>query len=136
MLQTIAIEGSFFMKMFFVKLIILVITLKLAHKHRYKIMNYVLGLQIIRDIMSQNSMKLPFGYSKSYLSRFFKKHFGICLNRYINILKLRHYLLLMQEKKHTNTYCAFESGFDSMGTFYRVFKQEFNCSPGEYFSNK
>ena len=66
MLQTIAIEGSFFMKMFFVKLIILVITLKLAHKHRYKIMNYVLGMQIIRDIMSQNSMKLPFGYSKSY----------------------------------------------------------------------
>ncbi len=54
------------MKMFFVKMIILVITLRLAHKHRYKIMNYVLGMQIIRDIISQKSIKLPFGYSKSY----------------------------------------------------------------------
>lgn len=89
--------------------------------------------QNFRKKITLDTLSDKFGYSKSYLSRFFKKNFGICLNRYINILKLRHYLLLMQEKKHTNTYCAFESGFDSMGTFYRVFKQEFNSSPGEYF---
>ena len=54
------------MKMFFVKMIILVITLRLAHKHRYKIMNYVLGMQIIRDSMRHRSIKVPFGYSKSF----------------------------------------------------------------------
>lgn len=76
-----------------------------------------------------------FGYSKSYLSRFFKKNFGIGYNSYLNILRLRCYVLLMNEKKYTNTFCVFESGFDSMGTFYRVFKQEFNCSPSKYFSD-
>ena len=90
--------------------------------------------QNFRKKITLNTLSNKFGYSKSYLSRFFKKNLGIGFNSYVNILRLRHYLLLMHEKKHTNTYCAFESGFDSMGTFYRVFKQEFNCSPGEYFS--
>ena len=90
--------------------------------------------QNFREKITLDTLSDKFGYSKSYLSRFFKKNFGIGFNSYVNILRLRHYLLLMNEKKHTNTYCAFESGFDSMGTFYRVFKQEFNCSPGEYFS--
>lgn len=91
--------------------------------------------QNFREKITLDTLADKFGYSKSYLSRFFKKNFGIGFNNYVNILRLRHYLLLMNEKKHTNTYCAFESGFDSMGTFYRVFKQEFNCSPGEYFSD-
>lgn len=91
--------------------------------------------QNFREKITLDTLSLKFGYSKSYLSRFFKKNFGIGFNRYVNILRLRHYLLLMHEKNYTNTYCAFESGFDSLGTFYRVFKQEFNCSPGEYFSN-
>ena len=90
--------------------------------------------QNFRKKITLNTLSNKFGYSKSYLSRFFKKNLGIGFNSYVNILRLRHYLLLMHEKKHTNTYCAFESGFDSMATFYRVFKQEFNCSPGEYFS--
>jgi len=88
--------------------------------------------QNFREKITLDTLSERFGYSGSYLSRFFKKHFGIGINRYVNILRLRQYLLLMQDKKHTNTYCALESGFDSMGTFYRVFKQEFNCSPGEY----
>ena len=76
---------------------------------------------------------LEMGYSQSYLSRYFKSCFNIGLNQYITIIRLKNALLLMHEKKHNLTYCAFESGFNSMRTFYRVFFNEFGCSPKEYF---
>lgn len=92
--------------------------------------------QNFREKITLETLSDKFGYSQSYVSRFFKKHFGIGVNRYVNILRLRHYLLLIQDKKYTNTYCALESGFDSMGTFYRVFKQELKCAPSAYIAGR
>lgn len=81
-----------------------------------------------------DSLAADFGYTKSYLSRCFKNSFGVGFNRYVNILRLRNFLFLASEKRLSHTYCALESGFPSMRTFYRVFKQEFKCSPKEYLS--
>ena len=91
--------------------------------------------QQFQNEITLNDLSRIFGYSASYLSRYFKDRFGIGLNQYINILRLRNALLLMQEGKNNHTYCALESGFASMRTFYRVFKQEFGCAPREYLSN-
>ena len=77
-------------------------------------------------------MATEFGYSKSYLSRFFKSSFGIGINRYISTIRLKNAIELMHEKKHSITYCALESGFGSMRTFYRDFLTEFGVSPKEY----
>ena len=82
--------------------------------------------------ISLASLSAEFGYSESYLSRYFKSYFNISLNQYITIIRLKNALMLMHEKKNTLTYCAFESGFGSMRTFYRVFSEEFGCSPKEY----
>lgn len=82
-----------------------------------------------------SSIAIEFGYSQSYISRYFKSCFNIGLNQYITIIRLKNALLLMKEKKHSLTYCAFESGFNSMRTFYRVFYNEFKCSPKEYFKH-
>lgn len=82
--------------------------------------------------ISLASLAAEFGYSESYLSRYFKSYFNISLNQYITIIRLKNALMLMHEKKNTLTYCAFESGFGSMRTFYRVFAEEFGCSPKEY----
>lgn len=82
--------------------------------------------------ISLSSLAAKFGYSESYLSRYFKSNFNIPLNQYITIIRLKNALMLMHEKKNTLTYCAFESGFGSMRTFYRVFSEEFGCSPKEY----
>ena len=90
--------------------------------------------QQFRNEITLESLSCTFGYSPSYLSRYFKDRFGIGLNQYVNILRLRNALLLMQEGKNTHTYCALESGFTSMRTFYRVFKQEFGCAPRDYIS--
>lgn len=74
-----------------------------------------------------------FGYSRSYISRYFKNCFNIGFNQYITVIRLKNALALLQERKHSITYCALESGFNSVSTFYRVFQNEFGCSPKEYF---
>ena len=77
-----------------------------------------------------------FNYSGSYISRYFKKKFGITLNKYLTVVKLKNAILLMQEQKQSVTLCALESGFGSTRSFYRAFYNEFGCSPSEYMSNK
>jgi len=81
------------------------------------------------------SLAAHFGYSESYLSRYFKSCFGIGINQYLAIVRLKNVLTLMQEPENSITYCAFESGFNSMRTFYRVFYQEFQCTPREYLAH-
>lgn len=85
-----------------------------------------------KEPLSIDSIASHLGYSPSYLSKYFKNTFRIGLPQYINFLRLRNALLLMQEGKHSHTYCALESGFNSVRTFYRVFQNEFHCSPREY----
>lgn len=72
------------------------------------------------------------GYNPSYISIFFKANFNIGIKRYINIVKLNNAISLLKENKYSITYCALESGFNSLRTFYRVFSTEFSCSPQEY----
>lgn len=73
-----------------------------------------------------------FGYNPSYISRHFKENFGIGIIRYLNIIRLKCAIELMRKNQFTTTYCAIESGFGSVRTFYRVFDSEFACSPKEY----
>jgi len=80
------------------------------------------------------SLSATFGYSQSYISRYFKSCFHIGINRYLRIVRLKNAIMLMRENKHSVTFCALESGFNSLGTFYRVFLEEFGCSPKEYLS--
>ncbi len=73
-----------------------------------------------------------FGYSQSYVSRYFKSCCGVNLAKYITMLRLKNAIMLLSETKHDISYCAFESGFSSVRTFYRSFQNEFDCSPKEY----
>ncbi len=94
-------------------------------------------LMYVNDNFTKNislaSVSAELGYNKSYISRYFKRSFGIGLTSYITMSRLKNALMLMHEGKHTLTYCALESGFNSVRTFYRAFSEEFNCTPGEYF---
>lgn len=83
------------------------------------------------DITSA-SVAAHFGYTQSYVSRFFRKRFNITLIRYLTLVRLKNALMLIYEKKHSVLYCAIESGFPSVRTFYRAFSEEFGCSPKEY----
>ena len=51
------------------------------------------------------------------------------------MLRLRETVLLMRAGKMSITACALESGFGSMRSFYRAFREEFGCTPKEYFAS-
>lgn len=79
-----------------------------------------------------SSLSAMFGYSQSFISRYFKTCFNVGINQYLTIIRLKNAVTLMQEKKYSITYCALESGFNSLRTFYRVFRKAFHCAPKEY----
>ena len=79
--------------------------------------------------ISLETVAEEFGYNKCYISRYFKNCFGVGLSRYITMVRLKNAVMLMSEEKNTITYCALESGFNSMRTFYRCFKEEFGSTP-------
>lgn len=75
---------------------------------------------------------LYFGYSKSRFSHIFNEYFDCTLVDYINGLRSRHALKLLQESDTTVTEIGLSCGFDSTRTFYRAFSKTFGCTPGEY----
>ena len=85
-----------------------------------------------KNDISPISVAEYFGYSQSYVSRYFKSCCGINLVKYITMLRLKNAITLLSETKHDITYCALESGFPSIRTFYRSFQNEFGCSPKVY----
>ena len=85
-----------------------------------------------KNDVSPVSVAEYFGYSQSYVSRYFKSCCGVNLVKYITMLRLKNAITLLNETKHDITYCALESGFPSIRTFYRSFQNEFGCSPKVY----
>jgi AraC-like DNA-binding protein len=69
-----------------------------------------------------------------YLRETVKQHFGCTIGDYINELRLNHARLLLVQKseKYTVEAIAFDSGFNSRGTFYRLFYKRYGLSPTEY----
>ena len=82
--------------------------------------------------ISLASVAAAMGYNSSYLSRAFRKSFSMGVSEYITMTRLRQAVLLMKEGRQSITECAYESGFRSLRTFYRVFEKEFGCTPGKY----
>ena len=88
-----------------------------------------------REDISPATIAQHFGYHPSYIARYFKASCGIPLVQYLAAVRLRNAVMLMRERKYSISYCALESGFNSMRTFYRAFREEFSCSPKEYLQN-
>ncbi|MBQ6823421.1 MAG: helix-turn-helix transcriptional regulator [Clostridia bacterium] len=86
----------------------------------------------LKNDLSLGAVAAALGYHPASLSRYFKNCFQMPFNRYVTLVRLRQAVLLMKESKHSIVYCADESGFNSVRTFYRVFQAEFGCTPKEY----
>ena len=74
------------------------------------------------------------GYHPNYLSHLFKSRLRIGFHQYLTLLRLREAVLLMKNENKSITECAFESGFQSLRTFYRAFEAEFGCSPRAFLA--
>ena len=85
-----------------------------------------------REDISLSDTAKEFGYNSSYVSRAFRDTFGISFIKYVTLLRLRESLRLLRTEKMSITECAMESGFGSMRSFYRAFREEFGVSPKDY----
>lgn len=82
-----------------------------------------------------DSLSKRFGYSKHYFSRIFKNYTQNNFKEYLNSLRLKNaYDLMKQKVKPIDA--AFESGFTSMQTFYRCFKDYYGKTPNEILNSE
>ncbi len=88
-----------------------------------------------REELTLGKLATTFGYNESYLSRSFHETFGISFGKYLNMQRLREALILLREREMSITRCALESGFGSMRSFYRAFREKFGCTPKEYLAS-
>ena len=75
------------------------------------------------------------GYNYAYLSRFFKKIVGISFNTYVNHYRLSNACYLMNTSDSSILQCALDSGYDSIRSFNRNFKEHFGITPAQYRAN-
>ncbi len=70
------------------------------------------------------------GFNKKYLCRVFKEYTSKTVVEYINTLRLEKACLEMRAKSITES--AYDSGFNDLSYFCRVFKSHMGMTPGEY----
>ena len=70
--------------------------------------------------------------NKYALSRMFAKTFHCNFNKYVNGVRLRHAVSLLENSGETITDIWLDCGFESQRTFNRVFKEQYKVTPRQY----
>ncbi|MBQ7582395.1 MAG: helix-turn-helix transcriptional regulator [Lachnospiraceae bacterium] len=84
------------------------------------------------DDLSQGAMAAMAGISRDYFSRIFKNVTGMNYSKWLNTIRLEKASELLTEEGRTLTEIAMLSGFQSIPSFNRVFREEKGMAPGEY----
>lgn len=82
--------------------------------------------------LSADSIADKFNLTSSYINRLFKKHTSFSIAGYINNLRLEHAEEQLRSTNQTISEVAENSGFSSMGTFFRIFKKKYGRTPKDY----
>lgn len=85
-----------------------------------------------RDNILQADIANYFGFSREYLSRFFKKEIGISLKTYLTHIRLNYAVNLLIHTNHTIAFVAIDSGFNSETQFINMFKKHYHVTPGQF----
>ena len=72
------------------------------------------------------------GFSKFHFSRLFKKYTNYSFIDYLHFRRIREAEILLLRPDISITDVAISSGFSSISSFNRIFRQEKGCSPSEY----
>ena len=84
------------------------------------------------DALSQGAMAEMAGISRDYFSRIFKNVTGMNYSKWLNMIRLERATELLAGEGRTLTEIAMLSGFQSIPSFNRVFREEKGMAPGEY----
>ncbi|MBQ6320113.1 MAG: helix-turn-helix transcriptional regulator [Lachnospiraceae bacterium] len=101
---------------------------------QYEIYDFdrISAFNLSSDDLSQASMAQMAGISKDYFSRIFKSITGLNYNKWINTIRLEKATELLSSENMPLTEVAMLSGFRSIPSFNRVFREEKGMTPGEY----
>ena len=72
------------------------------------------------------------GYSKYHISHIFKETFGCSYNDYLKRLRAEHAMGLLTHSELSVTEICFSSGFSSLRSFYRAFREIYGMAPGSF----
>lgn len=72
------------------------------------------------------------GFSSCYFSRCFKRETGYSFVEYLMRQRVKRMQMLLTDMHISITDAAYQSGFKSISTLNRIFKQYSGCSPSEY----
>ncbi len=84
------------------------------------------------DDLSQGAMAEMAGISRDYFSRIFKNITGMNYSKWLNTIRLKKAAELLADEERSLTEVAMLSGFQSIPSFNRVFRDEKGIAPGEY----
>ncbi|SHH45391.1 AraC family transcriptional regulator [Clostridium grantii] len=90
---------------------------------------------IHRNFMNEitlNQIANEVNYSTFYFTRVFKEYTGVGFKKYLIYYRLNKAREFLLEEDKTIVNVAYESGFNSIKTFNRVFKDYIGCNPTEY----
>ena len=86
----------------------------------------------IKKIMSLEDICEDFHYSKNYIIRIFKKEFGISPIQYINEVKVRRAMYLLETTSKPVGEIAAECGYADYAYFYKRFVQKVGTNPQKW----
>ena len=84
------------------------------------------------DDISLEDVALFAGFSKYYFSRMFKQFAGISFSEYLTRRRLNAASDLLVRTRQSIREVAVASGFSSMATFNRIFRDHKNCTPSQF----
>ena len=82
--------------------------------------------------ISVKTVARQFGFSESHLSHLFKDHIGCSFPVFLDVIRIKYALTLINDGVVSITEAALEAGFNSLSTFYRTFKRYYDCTPYQY----
>lgn len=85
-----------------------------------------------KEDISLQSIARKFGYSISNLSEHFHKNTGLSFVEYVNNIRINYAKRLLRFSDYPITHICYESGFKSMASFSRNFKNIVGVTPSQF----
>lgn len=86
--------------------------------------------------LSLEMIAKEFSYNKNYLSALFKKTYGMGIREYLNMVRINHSCVLMEQNGSSIEDIAYLCGYRDRMYFSKVFKQRIGVTPKEYMKNR
>lgn len=104
----------------------------ISNKHRLiKILNY-LEDNYEREDLNIDEISEFISLSPQYLQKFFRKNFSIGIIDYLNSLRIKKSVSDLLYTNKTILEIAIDNGFNNNKSYHRLFKKEYNKSPGSF----